>query len=103
MTQFGTAVLGQWHGHDHRLRIKPEFLKQIGKSRSVESSYSLGWKVLPRKNEAPRLSHSGALYSYRAFLAVDLETRISVAGCWTLATNKNAPIAPKLMKVLDGF
>ena len=103
MTLFGRAIAGQWHGDDNRIKITRQLIKQIGEVRSDESGYSLGWKVTSRMNEAPRLSHSGALYSYRAFLAVDLESRVSVAGCWTLPSNENVAIASKLKKVLDEF
>ena len=104
ITRFSQAVVLQWTGNGKRLRIKPPLMKELGRIRSPESHYSLGWKVLEQEGKSPQISHSGALQSYRAHLAVDLEKGVSVAACWTLAETKRRPsLSANLQAVLDAL
>lgn len=104
MTAFGQALLNAWIGEDAEggLSVSQELTRELGKPRSPQSGYSLGWKVFKRDGKAPILSHSGALHAYRAWLAVDLEGGVSVAACWTLAgPQKQAPVSAILKRVLE--
>ena len=84
--------------------LQSDLIKEIGKIRSPGNGYSLGWKVLERDGKAVRLSHSGALQSYRAWLAVDLEKGVSIAGCWTLGAAKKGPsVTAELQEALDAL
>jgi hypothetical protein len=84
------------------LGIEAALLKEIGKVRSPETGYSLGWKVMKRNGKAVLLSHSGSLQSYRAWIGVDLEKGISVAGCWTLGeTGKDVGMRETLGTLLE--
>jgi hypothetical protein len=104
MTQFAQEVASQWTGRTDRLRIEPQLMKELGRARTPETGYSLGWKVLEQEGKAPRISHSGALQSYRAWLGVDLETGVTVASCWTLAERTAKPsISADLQAVLDAL
>jgi CubicO group peptidase (beta-lactamase class C family) len=104
MTHFGQEVTAQWAGSDGRLHLKPQLIEELVRIRTPESGYSLGWKVVEREGQAPRISHSGALQSYRAWIGIDLETGVSVAGCWTLAKPaQQRPIPPLLQRVLESL
>jgi hypothetical protein len=84
--------------------MKPTLINEMGKTRSSASGYSIGWKVVKREGNTLRLTHSGALQSYRAWMAVDLETGVSIAGGWTLAGNQKMPsMAAVLQMVIDGL
>jgi CubicO group peptidase (beta-lactamase class C family) len=101
MTQFAQEVASQCTG---RLRIEPQLMRELGRVRSSESGYGLGWKVFSREGKARRISHGGSLQSYRAWLGVDLETGVTVASCWTLAERTAKPsISADLQAVLDAL
>lgn len=102
MVVFGTAFAEAWKENGKSfLGISPELIAEAGKSRSEESQYGLGWKVVKKNGETVRLSHSGALGSHRAWLAIDLESGISVAGCWTLSgARKQPPVTGALQRWL---
>lgn len=88
MALFGQGVMAEWGegGGERVFDLAPELVEALGTPLSVGSGYGLGWKVAEREGEPVRLTHSGALQSYRAWLGVNLETGISLAACWTLGT-----------------
>ncbi len=98
MTLFGIAISEGWKGNGtHFLGVPKEMIRDAGNPRSKQSQYGLGWKVMKRNGETIRLSHSGSLGSHRAWLAVDLEKGVSVAGCWTLPGSRaQAAVIPVL-------
>ena len=104
MTLFGRAISEGWRGNcEHLPGVPSAMIRDAGESRSRQSQYGLGWKVVKRNGESIRLSHSGSLGSHRAWLAVDLEKGVSVAGCWTLASPRaQAAVIPVLRKFLVG-
>lgn len=104
MVRFGQAVYEEWRSEDENgpYGWKPGLIQELGKPRSQSVSYSLGWSVSMEDGKAVQLSHSGALYAYRAWIAVDLETGTSIAGCWTLAKpGKQPPIIAWLKAELE--
>jgi CubicO group peptidase (beta-lactamase class C family) len=106
MAYFGQGVLAEWYGEEgeKRFKLKPGLIKELGIVRSPESGYGLGWKVLERDGKAVRLSHSGALQSYRAWMAVDLEKGVSIAACWTLGKDAKAKsIILRLQEALEAL
>ena len=106
MSLFGEAVGRQWKRPtaENPLGISPKLIRELTKPRDQKSNYSLGWRVSRRQDIAPVLSHSGALYANRAWIAVDLESGACFAACWTLAEqNQDAPnVAKIIMDALNG-
>jgi len=101
MTQFGDAFVIQWNGKADRLQIPRRLVREMTRARTPQSGYGLGWLVIDQPGQSPRLMHGGALQSYRAWLGVNLETGVSVAGCWTLAQpQRNQDIPQMLHRVL---
>ncbi|MGY8652400.1 MAG: serine hydrolase domain-containing protein [Verrucomicrobiia bacterium] len=100
MTVFGEAVARQWRHPkaNNPLGISSKTIRELTEPRDQKSAYSLGWRVSKRKGIAPVLSHSGALYGSRAWIAVDLESGASFAACWTLA--KQNPEAPNVARII---
>lgn len=104
MTLFGTAISEGWNGSGKTpLGLSQELIQNTGTSRSQKSQYGLGWKVVKRNGKTIILSHSGSLNTHRAWLAVDLERGISVAGCWTLSGLRQQPaVIEALQRFLAG-
>ncbi len=106
MSKFGQAIVLNW-GSDREVAstaplISAELLKEFAKIRSRKSSYSIGWKVQQKAGSTIRLSHSGALQSYRAYLVLDVNSQITVSACWTLASDKKTPmLTPQIVAVLN--
>ncbi|MDF1824631.1 MAG: serine hydrolase [Verrucomicrobiales bacterium] len=103
MTRFGLAVAEGWNESGSGFPgIPSEMIVEAGTSKSERSQYGLGWKVVKRNGKTIRLSHSGSLGSHRAWLAVDLEAGLSVAGCWTLSgAGEEAPVTGALQNWLN--
>jgi len=99
MTLFGMAISEGWNGNEaNPLKLPQEVFQDAGNSRSQNSQYGLGWKVVKRNGKTIRLSHSGSLGPHRAWLAVDLEREISVAGCWTLSRPDRQPAVTEILQ-----
>jgi len=103
MATFAQAVHDQYHAGEEEgpFAIDSKLVQELGKPRSKPTNYSLGWKVKMEKEQPTMLSHAGALYAYRAWMAVDLESGNAIAGCWTLGKRKNqASLVADLQKFL---
>lgn len=104
MTRFGGETVAQLAGGAGRLDLDRKLRREWIRIRTPESGYGLGWLILPRQDLAPQLIHGGALQAYRAWIGVDLETGITVAGCWTLGKpEQKRTIQPMLKRTLDAF
>lgn len=104
MSQFGQAIVLQWNDSQTKTArpLSGDSLKEITRIRSRKSNYSIGWKVQQNAGRTVRLSHSGSLQSYRAYLALDLNHRTTISACWTLASNKKPPLlTQQIQAVLD--
>ena len=100
MTRFGVGILEGWNGSSEgdQLRVPTKLIKELGIARSQKSGYGLGWKVVKRNGKAIRLAHSGALYSHRAWMVLDLEKGISISGCWTISGRERQPAIAKVLQ-----
>ncbi len=97
MAIFANAISESWNGRSNKLALPQGLVQELGKRRSSESSYTLGWSMA-KDGEITRLSHSGSLMAYKAWIAVELEPGISMAACWTLREQGTKPPVIPLLK-----
>jgi len=100
MALFAEALFKTIHQQSGKppLPISSGLAAKLTEPASEKQKYGLGWSV-QKKDGLHRLSHSGSLQSYRAWIAIDLKTGRSIAACWTLAkTGRNVPVIPLLQK-----
>jgi len=106
MAKFADAVALEWNdGEQGALKIGQAGIRQLAKLHpddSEPSGYGLGWTVASSDGEPSVLSHSGSLQSYRAWIAVDLNSGTGIAACWTLGHDQKAvvPVVKWLQRLL---
>jgi CubicO group peptidase (beta-lactamase class C family) len=84
MVRLGQSVGGFLPTESGNAFLSPEMRNELQTLRNPASEYSLGWSTLRRNGRVARLSHGGSLQCYRSFIAIDLQSKTTIAAVWTL-------------------
>lgn len=105
MARFADAVAQEWNnGEQGPLTTGQAGVRKMTQVDSDSGGYGLGWKVILKNGVPSILTHSGSLQSYRAWIALDLESGNSLAACWTLGSKgRPVPVSRWLQRSLSSL